>query len=343
VLVALIVTAGTFALMLVAFAADRRGWELLPGAAVAAVPASGWAAVSPAASVSTLAFATIASGGAAALTRSPAARAFSASLAALLAVAFVGVAARAAGAGLPAAGFAAAVAAGAVALFSVYLLRDQPIVGVALEGTGAMAAAFGSVAAAGSHTWLAGTLTALAPMAALAALRSARRTLYGVAAGALALSAVWAWLAAARVSVVEAYTAPAAAVALVAGILLWRSKNRLGPGRSWLTLGPALVLAIGPTLLLGVADDDGPRLIVAVLLSLAAVLAGAVLRLQAPLVLGAAALLVLALDQWGEEIVRMPRWITLGAVGVLLMWVGATFEARRRAWHRASTAFGRFG
>ncbi len=350
VLVALVATAGTAVLILLGAAWwDRRnhpGWPLLPGVAVAAVPAAGWAAVSPAASVSTLAATTMAAAGAAVIARSPAARGFSAALTALLAVAFVGIAARAAGAGPPAAGFAAALAAGAVVLFGVYLLGDQPVTGTALEATGAVAVAFSVVAAADSPTWLAGTLTAMAPVAALAALRSPRRRVYGIASAALALAAVWAWLAAARVGVVEAYTAPAAAVAFAAGILLWRrADSSLGQshGRSWLTLGPALILGIGPTLILGMADDDGPRLIVAALLSLAAVLAGAVLRLQAPLVLGAVALLALAIDQWGDEIVRMPRWITLGAVGVLLMWIGATFEARRRDWRRASGVIGRFG
>lgn len=346
--VTLVVTATAAVLLALASAwADRQGsrwsWALLPGSAVAAVPSAGWAAVSPAASVTTLALTTAGGTAAAVIARSPAARAGYAALAGLLAVAFAGVATRAAGAGLPAAGLAAAVAAGAVVLFGLYLLRNQPRVDVALEGVGALAAGGGLVAAAGSTPWLAGTLTALVPVAAFAAVRTDRRVLYGSAAGALALAAVWAWLTAARIDVVEAYTAPAALVALTAGILLWRNRSAAGPGRSWLTLGPALVLAIGPTLVLGMTDDDVVRLIAAAVLSLAVVIAGAVWRLQAPLVLGGAALLMLAVDQWGEEIVRMPRWITLGVVGVLLMWIGATFEARRRAWQRASEAFGRLG
>lgn len=344
--VTLAVTTGVAILLVLAAArADRAG--LLPGAAVATVPTIGWAAVSPAASILTLAVATVAAVAAALIARTPSARAAYAGLAGLLAVAFVGVAVRAAGADLPAAGFASAVAAGAVALFALFLLRDQPAVDNAVEGLAAVAAVGALAAAAGSTPWLAGTLTALVPIATIAALRTERRTLYGSAAGALALAAVWAWLSAAHVSIVEAYTAPAALVALVAGIVMWRS----GPGRSWLTLGPALVLAIGPTLVLGMGlaigpgagKEDVPRLIVAAILSLAAVIAGAVLRLQAPLCLGAAALLALAIDQWGEEIVRMPRWISVGVVGVLLMWIGATFEARRRDWRRASEVVSRFG
>jgi uncharacterized membrane protein AbrB (regulator of aidB expression) len=80
-----------------------------------------------------------------------------------------------------------------------------------------------------------------------------------------------------------------------------------------------------------------------VALSLAAVIAGALLRLQAPLCIGAVALLLIGMDQWGADLVRMPRWITLGAAGVLLMWIGATFEHRRRDWRRASDVIGTFG
>lgn len=340
VLATLIATGTTTVLLALAAARlGRRAWAPLPGAAAAAVPTIGWAAVSPAASVVTLAVMAIAAGAAAVIADHPAARAGFAAMAGLLVVAFTGVAARAAGAGIPAAGLAATVAAGAIVLFAAFLMRHQSLVDISLEAAGAGAAAVGLGFAAGSTPWLAGALTALVPIAALVALRTDRRVLYGAAGEALALAAVWAWLSAAHVDVVEAYTAPAALAALAAGILQWRN----AAGRSWLTLGPAIVLAIGPTLALGVVDDDLPRLIVAAVLSLAVVIGGAVWRLQAPLCLGAAALLALAIDQWGDEIVAMPRWISVGAVGVLLMWIGATFEARRRDWRKASQSFGRFG
>lgn len=344
VLITLAATATVVVLSLLAAAVvDREradwSWALLPGAAIAAAPTIGWAAMSTAASVVTLAATTLGAGGAAVIARS-AARAVYAGLAAMLGVAFAGVAAHAAGAGIPAAGFTAALAAGAIALIGVYLLRGEPASRAALEGTAAVAALTSAVIAASySTTWLAGMLSALVPVAAVAALSADRRARYGIAAGVLALCAVWAWLAATRVDVVEAYTGSAAAAALAAGIIAWRS----GPGRSWLSLGPALVLAIGPTLALGIADDDAVRVGVAVALALAAVVGGAVRRLQAPLCIGAVALLAIGIDQWGADLVRMPRWITLGAAGVLLMWIGATFEHRRRDWRRASDVIGNFG
>jgi hypothetical protein len=318
----------------------RQRLVLLPGVAIAAVPTTGWAAVSPAASVATLAVGAGAAAAATLIVRPvPKARSVFAALAVVLIVALAGVATDAAGAGAPAGGFAAALAAGLLVLAGVHLRGHDPAVGVTVEAVGALCAVAALSVAARSTPWLAGALTALVPVAALAALRPERRTVYAGAAGALALAAVWAWLAAAHVSVVEAYTAPAAAVALAAGLRFRRG----GRGRSWGTLGPALVLAIGPTLVLGLSDGDSARLIAAAVLSFVAVIAGAVRRLQAPLGIGAVALLILAIDQWGAEIVALPRWITLGVIGVALMWIGATFERRRRDWRQASDAFARFG
>lgn len=343
VLVTLAVTVTTVGSLLLAGAAvDRRrlqwAWAVLPGAAIAAVPATGWAASSAAGSVVALAAVTLAAGAAAVLARTGM-RAVDAALAGLSAAAFAGVAARAAGVGIAPAGFTAALAAGAVALVGVYLLRGQPEPRAAVEGVAALAVICGIAVAASSTTWLAATFSVLVPVAVMAALSADRRIFYGLAAAGLALCSVWAWLAAARVGIVEAYTAPAAAAALAAGIIGWRN----APGRSWLRLGPALVLGIGPTLALGIADDDPVRLVVSVVLAMAAVLAGALRRLQAPLCLGAAALFVLGIDQWGDDLVRMPRWITLGAAGMVLMWIGATFEHRRRDWRRASEVIAHFG
>lgn len=313
---------------------------LLPGAAIAAVPAAGWAAVSPGASVGTLSAGAAAAAAATLITRPvPRARWLFAALTAVLTVILAGVATRAAGAALPAAGFAAALAAGAALLAGVYLIRGTPDVGVAVEAAAALCAGTALAVAADSAAWLAGALTALVPVAAIAARRPDRRLVYAAAAGMLALGAVWAWLSAAHVHVAEAYTAPAAVAALAAGLL----GRRGGRGRSWVTVGPALVLAIGPTLVLGMADDDALRLVIAAVLSFAAVVAGALLRLQAPLGIGAAALLILAVDQWGDEIIALPRWITLGVIGVALMWIGATFEHRRRDWRRAAGTLSRYG
>lgn len=62
--------------------------------------------------------------------------------------------------------------------------------------------------------------------------------------------------------------------------------------------------------------------------SLIVLLAGARARLQAPLILGGATLLALAVDTLWPVAAQLPRWVTIGAVGLLLLWLGATAEHR---------------
>jgi hypothetical protein len=123
----------------------------------------------------------------------------------------------------------------------------------------------------------------------------------------------------------EAYTLPAAAVALAAGAALRRGRTRPS---SWLAFGPGLALALLPSL--GLAIDRGgvarPLLLTGG--ALLVVLAGAGARLQAPLVLGAGTLVVLGLDAALPVAAQLPRWVTIGAAGLLLLWLGATAERR---------------
>jgi len=58
------------------------------------------------------------------------------------------------------------------------------------------------------------------------------------------------------------------------------------------------------------------------------VVAGARSRLQAPATIGGVTLLVLALNTLGPVAARLPRWATIGAAGLLLLWLGATAERR---------------
>jgi hypothetical protein len=254
------------------------------------------------------------------------------------AIALAGVWTAAFGVGPAPAGFAVVVAAGIVTVFGAHV-RARAADGDALELTGAVACSVGLVLASSSPAWIAAALTALVPLMLVAALRRDRAALYSWAAALSALAATWAWLAVAHVTVVEAYTVPAALVALVAGFVGWRT----GPARSWLTLGPALVIALGPTLAIGVANDEVVRTVASAVIAFAVVLLGAWKRLQAPLAIGATALLVLAIDTFGPAAARLPEWVPLAAIGVLLMWIGATFERRREAARRATDQLLRFG
>lgn len=163
----------------------------------------------------------------------------------------------------------------------------------------------------------------------------ARRLEVRVAAACLSvLAALATWCAgllAAGVNLPEAYTLPAAAVAVTAG---WAWSRRRPGVSSWLAYGPALAALLGPSL---IGAWNGTGWIRPALLGLAAAvvaLAGARARLQAPLVTGAA---VAALDAGREltpsalSLVRAaPGWAPFALVGVGLLWAGATYEARLR-------------
>ena len=95
-------------------------------------------------------------------------------------------------------------------------------------------------------------------------------------------------------------------------------------------LGSGLTLALLPSLLLALEEPVSVR---GALIGAAAVLvlaAGVQQRLAAPFVLGAVTTGVLALRHLQPVAEAVPRWISLGGVGLVLLVVGVTWEARRR-------------
>ena len=124
----------------------------------------------------------------------------------------------------------------------------------------------------------------------------------------------------------EAYTLPSAAALAVVG--LWHLRTR--PGSATLTaLGPALSLALVPSLLWALDDPQGLRVLLLGLACLGLVLAGVWLRWTAPVLFGAVVggLLVLRLTApyIGDTV---PRWVLIGAAGALLIATGVTWERR---------------
>jgi hypothetical protein len=227
------------------------------------------------------------------------------------------------GAGAAGAGVAVAVASG-VALVAGARWRWGSPEGPVVESLGLAGLAVGAALAAVEQDRLAEALTVAAP-ALLAAAGPGRRH-YRWAGSVVAVAAIWAWLVVADVTVLEAYTLPAAAVALGAGVAA-RDGRAPHPG-SWPVYGPGLALALLPSLALA---TDGRGLARPLLLSggaLLVVLAGARSRLQAPLVLGTVTLLGLAVDAAWPVAAQLPRWTTVGGSGLLLLWLGATAERR---------------
>ena len=307
-------------------------------ALVALVPAAGWSALTTRASVLSLALLAGVGVVATLVARSDDLRAALGALTGATAVALAGVSAAAIGTAAVHIGLVVTITAGGCLLIGV-LVRRTAADGPAVEAVAVAGMLVGFAMAAAQTAWLAGVLTAAVPFFALAALRRDRTSWYGGAAALAALGATWAWLAAASVTVVEAYTLPAAGLALGAGLVTWRR----GPGRSWLSLGPAIVLGLGPTVEVAIRANDPWRTFAAAIAATMIVLLGARRRLQAPLVLGSGALLVLAIDTFGPAAARLPQWMPLAAAGVLLMFVGAKFERSRQAAQRASNTFKHFG
>lgn len=138
-------------------------------------------------------------------------------------------------------------------------------------------------------------------------------------------------------AVLEAYTIPAAVVALAASLLAKRE-----PRPSWVVFGPALVAALLPSLL-SVLGGDGQQLrrLLLGLAALAVLLAGARFRLRAPVVLGGGTLALVALHELAVVWELVPRWIPLAAAGVLLVVLATTLERRRRDLHRFRQALSR--
>jgi hypothetical protein len=152
----------------------------------------------------------------------------------------------------------------------------------------------------------------------------ARRAVVAVAVGALT-AAVWVELANADVTTLEAWTLPLAALLLAAG--LW-SHRELGD-HSWLTAGPGLAVALVPSTLYSTVDDGLARPLLTVVTAVVVLVVGALRRWQALVVLGATAAAVVALTQLMPYAVLLPRYLTLGTLGVALLAVGARYEQRR--------------
>ncbi len=189
--------------------------------------------------------------------------------------------------------------------------------------------------------WVALLLAGVAT--AVVALTSARPAL-GWVAGVLLAASSWVRLVLSDVDAPEAYTVPAGAALLVLGYL----RRRRDPGYgSWQAYGSGLSLVLVPSLLRAVTDSGNARPLLLAVVAAAVVAAGAARRLQAPLLLGAAVLAVDALVQLAPYLVEayqvVPRWVTIGSLGLLLLVAGVTYERRVRDLRRVGRHVARLG
>lgn len=191
--------------------------------------------------------------------------------------------------------------------------------------------------------------------------------------GALAaIVAVWVLLGDRDVEVLEAYTLPAAGLLLVAGGLsVWAGRARgpasvhgaPGPGPAaggdlsgaahglwgapslWL-IGPALAVALVPSAVATWPDlDDRHRLlrtVVVLLVAAGCAVVGGLGRVKAPLLVGLAALLIVAVGQVLVLADMVPRWVTLTVAAVVLLAAGFSLEELTRRGRQVRRAVHEF-
>ncbi len=140
-----------------------------------------------------------------------------------------------------------------------------------------------------------------------------------------------AMLATATADPFELATVPVAAALLIGGSI---RLTRVASRRSWLELGPGLVLLLVPSLAADLATTELWRVVALGIVALAVLAAGLVLKLQAPTLVGAAVVTLHGLAQlwpWISGLYgSVPWWLWAGIGGVILIVFAATYESRIR-------------
>jgi hypothetical protein len=206
------------------------------------------------------------------------------------------------------------------------LLRRSAAAALGVETAGYVLAGVGLLYSADGAAMASLACAVVGVMAVGTALRPDRRAAAYVGTGFL-LAASWLRLIASDITVVEAYTAPFSAV--LVGFGWWRARGR--QISSWVVYGPGLASTLVPsTFAVLMAESGGLRPLLLGLGALAVTLAGARLHLQAPALLGGSVLAIVAIHELAPWIARLPSLIPLAAGGLLLVLLGATYEARVR-------------
>ncbi|MFC4070783.1 SCO7613 C-terminal domain-containing membrane protein [Actinoplanes subglobosus] len=200
---------------------------------------------------------------------------------------------------------------------------------ITVEWSGYASAAVAGVLALYSPAHLAALLAAWGAVLGLTASRpdrtaSQRRTLFWVAVG-FEIAGWWLFISLNEVGLPEAYTLPFAALALAVGIVEAHHRPDLS---SWAAYGPALLAAFVPTMGIVIAGNGGDlRAVLLLLGAVATLIIGSRTRQQAPVVVGTVATVVAAL---AFAFTVGGPWLMLIPVGVVLLFLGASSENRRR-------------
>ncbi|WP_405838185.1 SCO7613 C-terminal domain-containing membrane protein [Streptomyces sp. NBC_01518] len=217
----------------------------------------------------------------------------------------------------------------------------EPTTTTAVEITGTVAALVAIGLSTLELPMFALVLALCGVIAAGTALRPERRNV-GYVAAALFVLATWVRLSAWDVGSPEAYTLAVTVPALLVGALRRRREPNTS---SWTAYGPGLAATLAPSLLAAWADAHWTRPLLLGTAALLVTLIGARHRLQAPLVLGGATLVLDTLHELAPYIAQavgaLPRWAPPALAGALLLALGATYEQRIRDARRVREVLGR--
>jgi hypothetical protein len=133
-------------------------------------------------------------------------------------------------------------------------------------------------------------------------------------------------LADSGVEVVEAYTAPFAAILLAVGAWALRHSDM----KSFRALGAGVTLALLPSLPQALDDPATIRGLLLGLVALGLLAVGVLRQWQAPFVGGSLVVLLLLIANIGPWTLGLPRWVLIAIIGIVALTAGATWENRAR-------------
>ncbi len=217
----------------------------------------------------------------------------------------------------------ALLAAGAFALATARRGRPEELVAAA---AGALVGLAAGATSASVEAWgqVGLQLGVVGIAAGCYAVVSRRRAVAVVAVTDLVVAS-WIAVGGAGVETPEAYTLPAAVGLLVLALPALRSG-----APSWAAEGAAAGVALIPSAFVVVVDPTALRLVLVVAAACALVVVGTVAHRQSPFVLGAGVLAFVTIGRLAPYAPLLPRWVTLGTAGLLLLVLGATYERRRQ-------------
>ncbi len=156
--------------------------------------------------------------------------------------------------------------------------------------------------------------------------------------GALSISAgISVLMSEADVTMIEAYTGPLALLLAAIGWVQW-TRNAGLP--TFVTMGPALTVALVPSLVVAVGEGSALRLLIVTAAGLLVLVVGLSRQWQAPVTVGGAVLVVVAITQGGPLMAYVPGWLILGLAGAALLTAGVAWERAVMAGRRASAWYG---